>query len=63
VGPVTGVLFLACAVQFAALASNALGLFGGAEAGVYFGGLFVHFLGASFFFIRLLYGAFPAPGP
>jgi len=63
VGAVTGVLLLVCAVQFVALALNALGRFGGAEAGVYFGGLFVHFLGASFFFIRLLYGAFPRQGP
>lgn len=63
VGAVTGVLFAACAIQFAALVGNAGGAFVGAEAGVYFGALFVHFLGASFFFIRLLYGAFPHPDP
>ena len=38
---------------------NALGVFPGLESGVYFAALFGHFLAAAFFFIRLLYGAFP----
>jgi hypothetical protein len=63
VGKVTVALLVACAGQALILALNSLGAFRGLESGVYFGGLFVHFLGASFFFIRLLYGAFPADPP
>jgi hypothetical protein len=58
-GAVTTVLLAVCIAQCLALALNALGAFARVEAGVYFGALFAHFLGAAFFFIRLLYGAFP----
>jgi hypothetical protein len=59
VGKVTIALVAVCAGQALLLGLNALGAFRGFESGVYFGGLFIHFLGAAFFFIRLLYGAFP----
>ena len=42
-----------------ALTLNAAGAFP-APAGVYFASLFTNFLGAAFFFIRLLYAALPA---
>jgi hypothetical protein len=58
-GPVTAVLIGACAGGAVVMGLDALGAFGGFESGVYFGGLFVHFLAAAFFFIRLLYGALP----
>jgi uncharacterized membrane protein YozB (DUF420 family) len=58
-GAVTAVLLGICSVLFVGLASNAAGLFTGEESGVYFAALFFHFLAACFFFIRLLYGAFP----
>jgi hypothetical protein len=41
------------------LALNAVGVFPNIESGVYFAALFLHFLAAAFFVIRLLYGAFP----
>ena len=63
VGKVSFALVAACAGQALFLGLNALGVFRGLESGVYFGGLFLHFLGASFFFIRLLYGAFPEGPP
>jgi hypothetical protein len=62
VGGVTGALLLACGAASLVLALNAIGLFA-AESGVYFAVLFLHFLAASFFFIRLLYGAFPREDP
>jgi hypothetical protein len=62
-GAVTTVLLATCMGQFFVLALNAFGAFSGAESGVYFAALFAHFLGASFFFIRLLYGAFPRENP
>ena len=62
-GAVTTVLLTTCIGQFFVLALNAVGAFSGAESGVYFAALFAHFLGASFFFIRLLYGAFPRQDP
>jgi hypothetical protein len=65
VGKVSFALIGVCTGQALVLGLNALGLFRGLESGVSFGGLFLHFPGASFFFIRLLYGAFPEgpPGP
>jgi len=62
-GRVTASLMLACAGLALALCLNAAGAFGGRESGVYCGALFFHFLGASFFFIRLLYGALAAGSP
>ena len=59
-GGVTAVLLIVCAGEWLVLALNALGAFPGLESGVYFAALFLHFLAAAFFFIRLLYGAFPA---
>ena len=58
-GGVTAALFVLCAGEFLALALDALGAFPGIESGVYFAALFLHFLAAAFFFIRLLYGALP----
>lgn len=58
-GGVTAALLAVCVTEWFGLALNALGAFAGLESGVYFGALFVHFLAAAFFFIRLLYGAFP----
>jgi uncharacterized membrane protein YozB (DUF420 family) len=58
-GAVTAALFLVCTALALMLASNALGAFRGVEPGVYVAALFVHFTAAAFFFIRLLYGAFP----
>jgi uncharacterized membrane protein YozB (DUF420 family) len=58
-GGVTAALFVLCGGEFLALALDALGFFPGIESGVYFAALFFHFLAAAFFFIRLLYGAFP----
>jgi hypothetical protein len=63
VGKVTVALFVVCAGQALMMSLNGLGVFRGLESGIYFGGLFVHFLAASFFFIRLLYGAFPGGPP
>lgn len=62
-GGVTGALLLVCSVQVLLLTLNACGAFAGVESGVYFAALFLHFLGASFFFIRLLYGTLPRDGP
>ena len=60
---VTGVLLGACAALVLLLALNTVGAFEGVEPGVYFLALFIHFLGAAFFFIRLLYEAFPSVDP
>ena len=49
----------ALVAESVALGLNALGAFPSLESGIYFAGLFLHFLAAAFFFIRLLYGAFP----
>jgi len=62
-GGVTAALLALCVTVWLALALNGLGAFAGLESGVYFAALFVHFLGAAFFFIRLLYGAFPREEP
>ena len=62
-GGVAGALVTVCAVHALALALDALGAFRARESGVYCGALFVHFLAAAFFFIRLLYGAFPERPP
>ena len=59
-GGVTAALLGVCAVQSTVLALNAGGCFAAHESGVYFAALFLHFLAAAFFFIRLLYGAFPS---
>ena len=56
---VTAALFFVCFAEWLGLLVNALGAFPGLESGVYFAALFLHFLAAAFFFIRLLYGAFP----
>src|SRR5262249_8964280 len=61
-GPITGVLLGVCAVLAVAMALDALGEFDAPRAGVSFAALFVHFLGAAFFFIRLLYGSLPRSG-
>jgi uncharacterized membrane protein YozB (DUF420 family) len=58
-GGVTAALFVVCFAEWLGLLLNALGAFPGLESGVYFAALFGHFLAAAFFFIRLLYGAFP----
>jgi len=58
-GRVTGALLGVCGVLALALTLAAWGAFGDREGGVYFAALFVHFLGAAFFFIRLLYGSLP----
>ena len=58
-GGVTAVLLAVCAGELVVLALDALGAFPALESGVYFAALFFHFLAASFFFLRLLYGAFP----
>ena len=58
-GGVTAALFFVCFAEWLGLLVNALGAFPGLESGVYFAALFLHFLAAAFFFIRLLYGAFP----
>ena len=58
-GGVTAALFVLCGGLFLALALDAFGAFPGIESGVYFAALFLHFLAAAFFFIRLLYGALP----
>ena len=44
------------------LGLNATGLFAGQEPAGYFAALFVHFLAAAFFFLRLLYAAMPREG-
>jgi hypothetical protein len=44
------------------LALNASGLFADHEPAGYFTALFVHFLAAAFFFLRLLYAAMPRDG-
>jgi len=62
-GGITASLMGVCVAEAGALGLNALGVFPGAEAGVYLAALFVHFLAAAFFFIRLLYGAFPHDAP
>jgi hypothetical protein len=59
-GGVTAALIALCAAVGFALALNAAGTFR-APAGVYFASLFANFLGAAFFFIRLLYAAQPEP--
>jgi uncharacterized membrane protein YozB (DUF420 family) len=59
-GGVTAALFAICVGDAIALGANAAGAFAGEEAGVYFAALFFHFLATCFFFIRLLYGAFPS---
>ncbi len=58
-GGVTTALLAVCVAVWLGLLLNALGTFPGLESGVYFTALFLHFLAAAFFFIRLLYGAFP----
>jgi hypothetical protein len=62
VGSVTAALFGVCIVESALLVLNAGGAFAPHESGVYFAALFLHFLAAAFFFIRLLYCAFPREG-
>lgn len=57
-GGVTAVLIALCVGVALALALNAGGAFR-APSGVYFAALFANFLGAAFFFIRLLYAALP----
>jgi len=59
VGGVTAMLLVVCVVESTLLVLNAGGAFAPHESGVYFTALFLHFLAAAFFFIRLLYGAFP----
>ena len=59
-GGVTAALIALCLGVALALVLNAAGVFH-APAGVYFASLFTNFLGAAFFFIRLLYAALPAP--
>ena len=58
-GGVTATLFGVGGALLLALGLDAAGAFRGLESGVYCGSLFVHFLAAAFFFIRLLYGALP----
>jgi hypothetical protein len=58
-GGVTAALLVICGAIWIGLLLNALGAFANLESGVYFAALFLHFLAAAFFFIRLLYGAFP----
>jgi len=58
-GGVTATLFAICVGDATALGLNAAGAFAGMEAGIYFAALFFHFLATCFFFLRLLYGAFP----
>jgi hypothetical protein len=61
-GGVTAALFGVCIVESTLLVLNAGGAFAPHVSGVYFAALFLHFLAAAFFFIRLLYGAFPHDG-
>lgn len=61
-GGVTAALFAIGGVLLIGLALDALGAFSDVESGVYLAALFVHFLAAAFFFIRLLYGALPRAG-
>lgn len=63
VGGVTGTLFAVCGTLTLVLGLDAAGVFPGLESGFYCGALFVHFLAAAFFFIRLLYGALPGGPP
>ena len=58
-GGVTAALLALCAGLAVALAIDALGALPGIESGVCFAALFLHFLAAAFFSIRLLYGALP----
>lgn len=58
-GGVTATLFGVGAGLALVLALAALGACAGRESAVYCAALFVQFLAASFFFIRLLYGALP----
>ena len=58
-GSVTFALLVVCVALSLGLLLGALGAFPGRESGVYFAALFLHFLAAAFFFIRLLYGAIP----
>ncbi|HVP27798.1 MAG TPA: hypothetical protein VMW35_01380 [Myxococcota bacterium] len=61
-GATTAILFVTLALQASLLGADAAGLLPGREPGAYLVALFVHFLGAAFFFIRLLYGALPGVG-
>ena len=58
-GTVTAALLVCCLAEWLVLLLDALGAFPDLESGIYFAALFLHFLAAAFFFIRLLYGAFP----
>lgn len=62
-GGVTAALPAVCAAVWLGLLLAAFGAFPGRESGVYFAALFLHFLAAAFFFIRLLYGAIPRAQP
>jgi hypothetical protein len=62
-GGVTAVLMATCGALTLVLGLDAVGALPGLESGVYCGALFVHFLAAAFFFIRLLYGALPGGPP
>ena len=56
---ITAALFAVGVAMAAMLVLNALAAFDAITEGLYFGALFLHFAAAAFFFIRLLYGAFP----
>jgi hypothetical protein len=58
-GGVTAALLSVCLAEWLGLLLDALGAFPDLESGIYCAALFLHFLAAAFFFIRLLYGAFP----
>ena len=58
-GGATVALFAVGAILAALLVLAAAGGFAGHEASVYLAALFLHLGAAAFFFIRLLYGAFP----
>src|SRR4029453_4937622 len=62
-GGVTAALLGGCVSEGLVLALNALGAFRQFESGVYFAALFFHFLPAAFFFIGVLFGAFPREDP
>jgi len=61
-GRVTTILIALGSALALFLTLNALGLFAGLEPAGYFAALFVHFLAAAFFFLRLLYAATPHEG-
>src|SRR5262249_31197068 len=59
---ISAALFGVGALICALLVLNAIFAIDGIAQGVYFAALFLHFAAGAFFFIRMLYGAFPLTG-